>query len=238
MPVEPPNPLRSGAPKNQDLLELIRGKRERSWKPSIEELRSGFRGWHQRGYLPHFDAPGVSQMVTFMLADSFPVKRRSEWQPILEEPDASARRRKLETWLDRGHGECWLARAKVAQVVEQVLREGDGTDFGLRAWVLMPNHIHLVVDVWTLPLSGLIKKWKGRSAQMANEVIRRAGRFWQQDYYDTVIRDSGHLSRAIRYAEQNPVKAGLVLDSKSWGWGSAGLRNEFGRLQSSVPPPA
>src|SRR5882724_530260 len=172
-------------------------------------------------------------MVTFMLADSFPVKRRSEWQPILDEPDGSVRRRKLETWLDRGHGECWLARPQVAQVVEQVLREGDGTDFGLHAWVLMPNHIHLVVDVWTLPLSRLVQKWKGRSARMANEVIKRAGRFWQQDYYDTVIRDSGHLSRSIRYTEQNPVKAGLVLDSKSSGWGSARLRNEFGCLQSS-----
>jgi hypothetical protein len=52
-------------PRNLGLLELVRAKREWCWKPSIEELRQGFRGWHQRGYLPHFDAPRVTQMVTF-----------------------------------------------------------------------------------------------------------------------------------------------------------------------------
>lgn len=238
MPLEPSNPIRRKPPKNVGLLELIRGKRERCWRPSIEELRSGFRGWHQRGYLPHFDAPGVSQMVTFMLADSFPVQRRIEWQPILDEPDDSAKRRKLESWLDRGHGECWFARTEMARAVENMLREGDGVDFELQAWVIMPNHVHLVVDVWTQPLARLVKKWKGRSARMANQAMKRAGGFWQQDYYDTLIRDSGHLSRAIRYIEQNPVKAGLVLDPKTFQWSSARFRNEFGRLQSSVSPPS
>ena len=101
-------------PKNLGLLELIRAKRERDWKPPLEELKQGFRGWHQRGYLPHFDAPGVTRFVTFQLHDSFPVTRRAEWETILREPDDSAKRRKLEAWLDRGHGECWLRRRDVA----------------------------------------------------------------------------------------------------------------------------
>ena len=99
-----PEELRSRrqVPRNIGLLELIQAKREWHWRPSIAELRSGFRGWHQRGYLPHFDAPNVTQMVTYMLADSFPVTRRAEWEPILREPDDSSKRRKLEEWLDRG----------------------------------------------------------------------------------------------------------------------------------------
>src|SRR5205823_10232307 len=36
---------------------------------------SPFLGWHERGYLPHFDAPYVTQFVTFMLHDAFPVTR-------------------------------------------------------------------------------------------------------------------------------------------------------------------
>ena len=95
-------------PKNLGLLQLIRAKREWCWKPSVVELRKGFRGWHQRGYLPHFDAPGVTQFVTFLLADSFPVDRRPEWEAILRESDESSKRRQLEIWLDRGHGECSL----------------------------------------------------------------------------------------------------------------------------------
>lgn len=69
---EPDQPRRT-VPTNIGLLQLVRAKREWHWRPSIEDLRKGFRGWHQRGYLPHFDAPGVHQIITFMLVDSFPV---------------------------------------------------------------------------------------------------------------------------------------------------------------------
>ena len=99
-------PIRRMPPKNPGLLELIRARRERDWRPSIAELKKGFRGWHQRGYLPHFDAPDVTQFVTIQLHDSFPTACRAEWEIILREPDDSTKRKKLETWLDRGHGEC------------------------------------------------------------------------------------------------------------------------------------
>src|SRR5947207_10887981 len=113
--MESPNPARRALPKNVGLLELIRAKRERDWKPSREELKKGFRGWHQRGYLPHFDAPGVTQFVTFQLHDSFPVTRRAEWEVVLQESDDSGTRKKLEAWLDRGHGDCWLQQCELAE---------------------------------------------------------------------------------------------------------------------------
>lgn len=217
-------------PVNTGLLQLIRAKRHWHWKPTSEELRHGFRGWHQRGYLPHFDAPNVTQMVTFMLADSFPVTRRIEWEPILREPDDSVKRRKLEAWLDRGHGECWLRRADVAETVERVLLETDGKDFHLQAWVLMPNHVHLVVAVWNTPLSRLVGKWKGKSSRLGNLVLGRTGPFWQPDYFDTRIRDAEHLRKAIHYTEHNPAKAALVRDPRDWKWGSARRRDEREQL--------
>jgi len=122
----------SPPPRNLGLLELIRAKRERDWRPSNEELKKGFRGWHQRGYLPHFDAPRVTQFVTFQLNDSFPAPRRAEWEVIVREPDNSAKRRKLEAWLDRGHGECWLRRRDVAEVVEKILLEAMEAIIGYR----------------------------------------------------------------------------------------------------------
>jgi REP element-mobilizing transposase RayT len=225
-------------PKNLGLLELIRAKREWHWKPTTEELRAGFRGWHQRGYLPHFDAPGITQMLTCMLADSFPVTRRIEWEPILHEADDSVKRRKLEAWLDRGHGKCWLRRNDVAATVEEVLLEGNGYDFQIQAWVIMPNHFHLVVDVWDVPLAKLIGQWKGKSARLANLRLGRVGQLWQEDYFDTRIRDAEHLSQAIRYIEQNPPKAALVKEPRQWPWSSARRRDEQGRLpwQPQVKP--
>src|SRR6266536_753904 len=91
--MESPEQVHRTRPKNVGLLELIRGKRERDWRPSVEELKKGFRGWHQRGYLPHFDAPGVTQFVTFQLHDAFPVARHPELEAILNEQDESTRRR-------------------------------------------------------------------------------------------------------------------------------------------------
>jgi hypothetical protein len=167
-------------PINAGLIELIRAKREWSWKPSQEQLRKGFLGWHQRGYLAHFDAPNVTQIVTLVLADSFPATRRAEWEPILHEGDDSVKRRKLEAWLDRGYGKCWLRRPEVAELVEQTLLGADGHDYRLQAWVIMPNHVH--------------------------------------------------LNKAIRYIEQNPVKACLVRDSRQWRWSSARRRDQYERL--------
>ena len=228
--MELPKHVRRTLPKNVDLLQLIRGKRERDWRPSAEELKKGFRGWHQRGYLPHFDAPGVTQFVTFQLHDAFPVRRRAALEAILKEPDDSTRRRKLEDRLDRGYGDCCLRRQDVAELVEKILRAADGSDYRMEAWTVMPNHVHLVVNVWDLPLVKLINDWKGKASREANKLLGRRGQFWQEDYYDTLIRDEAHLKRAICYAEQNPVKAFLAKAACDWQWSSARHRDEYERL--------
>jgi len=234
--METPLPTRHTPPKNVGLLELIRAKREWDWKPSVEELKKGFRGWHQRGYLPHFDAPGVTQFVTFQLHDSFPVTRRAEFEAILKEADDSAKRRTLEGWLDRGHGECWLRRRNVAELIEKLLLEDDGREYRLQAWVVMPNHIHLVVDVGDVPLVTLINGWKGNSSRETNKLLVRRGAFWQEDYHDTLIREEAHLKHAIRYAEQNPAKAFLTIAPRDWPWSSARHRDEYERLGRNETP--
>ena len=63
-------------PYKPGLQQLVEGKQ--AWAdPLGEEAQArGFLGWHQRGYLPHRDAPGLRQFVTFRLHDSFPASRR------------------------------------------------------------------------------------------------------------------------------------------------------------------
>jgi putative transposase len=246
-PRHEPQPRRKGPPHNAGLRELIEGKRKHH-SPECElpqehsrrnngtpsRVRGGsgspFLGWHERGYLPHFDAPYVTQFVTFMLRDAFPVTRRRELEGILNESQESARRRKLELELDRGHGECWLRRPALASLVERTLRENDGRKYQLLAWVVMTNHVHLVVDVRATPLSKLLNLWKGASSRAANQALGRSGRFWEREYFDTLIRDGDHLKRAVRYTENNPVKAGFAAEPGTWRWGSARWRDEFGRL--------
>lgn len=79
-------------------------------------------------------------------------------------------------------------------------------------------------------MAKLIGGWKGKSSRLANALLCRSGKFWQEDYYDTLIRDEAHLKRAIRYTEQNPVKAFLVKVAREWLWCSARHRDEHERL--------
>ena len=53
---------------------------------------------------------------------------------------------------------------------------------------------------------------------------------YDSDYFDTLIRDEAHLLKAVRYTEQNAVKALLAKTAQEWPWCSARHRDEYGRL--------
>lgn len=229
-----PSAGRSTPPYNPGLHRLVEGKQ--AWDVPLDHdaKKRGFLGWHQRGYLPHYDVPWVTQIVTLRLVDSLPASRRSEWEHMLRIENNRERRKRLEAYLDRGLGECWLRHPAMAELAEGALRFFDGQRYALAAWVVMPNHLHLLVDVWDVPLAKLVKSWKNFVARKANQIAGRNGPFWEREYLDTVIQDETHRRTAVRYIESNPVKAGLVCDAKEWQWSSARHRDEFGRLKGTV----
>lgn len=191
----------------------------------------GFRGWYERGYLPHRDEPGLVQFVTFRLADSFPVSLRSEWSALLEIEDDRERRRQLENYLDKGRGECHLQRSEVAGIVEDAIRFYHERYYELRAWVVMPNHVHSLFKVGSTPLSKIMRLLKGYTAREANKRLRRSGQFWAEDFWDMFMRDEEHERKTQRYIENNPTKSFLVQDPKEWRWSSARWRDEYGALR-------
>jgi REP element-mobilizing transposase RayT len=190
--------------------------------------RTGFRGWHERGFLPHYDVPNVTQFVTFGLEDSIPPHA---WEVILAATDERERRQRLEAAFDRNHGACHLRRPKIAELVENALRFFHGQRYQLQAWCIMPNHVHVLFHVTDVPMFEIVDSWKSYTSREANRLLGRSGqRFWQPDYFDIFQRDANHKVRTVRYIEQNPCKAKLVLDAKGWRWSSARWRDEFGRL--------
>jgi putative transposase len=217
-------------PYNPGLRDLVQGKR--SWSRSLneEERKSGFRGWHERGYLPHRDEPGLVQFVTFRLADAFPEKLRAEWASLLQIEDDRRRRKELEAYLDKGRGACHLRQGEIARLVEDSLRFRHGLDYELLAWVVMPNHVHLLFKVLAVPMAQLVGAWKGYAAKEANRTLGRDGKFWQDGYWDTFMRSEEHERRARKYIEANPVKAGLAVTAREWPWGSARFRDDYERL--------
>ena len=180
------------------------------------------KGWHSRGYLPHFDSPDVIQSITFRLADSLP--RSYELDRALESvPDRpDARRHRLESLLDNGRGACVLKDPRAARIVEDALLYLDGQRYRLLAWVVMPNHVHVLIEIIEgYSLSRILQSWKVRTARECNRALGTSGRFWEPEYYDRYIRNERHLQNAILYIHSNPVVAGLVSEPQLWPFGSA-----------------
>jgi REP element-mobilizing transposase RayT len=224
-------PSRRGSlPHNPGLRELVANKRKWSDAYPLGLGKKGFHGWHERGYLPHRDEPGLIQFVTFHLADSFPATLRSEWEAILKVEDVSDRREQLQAYLDKSNGECLLRRPDLAKPVEDSLRFFHGQRYELRAWVVMPNHVHVLFQTGNESLSRTVENWKKFTAHEANKTIGRQGPFWSEDYWDTFMCNPEHELRTRHYIEANPVKAFLVRAAKNWPWSSARLRDEYGRL--------
>ncbi len=126
---------RSGGwvPYKPALQHLVDGKQEWAQPISPQARGEGFMGWHQRGYLPHRDTPGLIQFVTFRMQDGLPSTRRTEWKALLELEDNRERRTRLEEYLDRGYGHCWLSQAAVATLAEGALRHFHGERYQLLA---------------------------------------------------------------------------------------------------------
>jgi type I restriction enzyme R subunit/menaquinone-specific isochorismate synthase/putative DNA methylase len=182
------------------------------------------KGWHSRGYLPHLDVPSLLQSVTFHLADSLP-KTAIEQLYAGTRPDDPEQLRRVERWLDAGHGACWLARPEIARVVEEAFLHFDGERYRLLCWVVMPNHVHLLIETSRdHPLPNVVQAWKSYSSKRANRLLERTGTFWARDYFDRYIRDDQHLQAVVHYIENNPVRAGLVDQPEGWPFGSARRR--------------
>ena len=216
---------------SERIRKLVQAKSE--WSEPIEEVdrQKGFKGWHTRGYLPHRDAPGLMQFVTFRLADSFPRAAISEWEHLWRIENDREKRRRIEAYLDRGRGSCHLAKAEIATLVEETMVFFHEQRYCLQAWVVMPNHVHVMVEIWDHPLVDIVGSWKKFSARKANCLLGSSGALWEKDYWDTYIRDEAHERTSRNYIENNPVNAGLARTPQEWKWGSARFRDEHGTLR-------
>lgn len=205
----------------RNVRDLIDAKRKWTEPLRPDEESLGFRGWYSRGYLPHFDVPGVLQTITFRLHDAMPANRRSEWEHFLKVEDEQERQTKIEAYLDAGHGECHLKNPRIASLVQKAILHFDGQRYRAIAWVVMPNHVHALIEVWQEPLPKILQSWKSFTSKEANRLLKRTGIFWQPEYFDRYIRNEEHFSKAIHYIENNPVKAHLVQKPEDWIFSSA-----------------
>jgi type I restriction enzyme R subunit/putative DNA methylase len=107
-------------------------------------------------------------------------------------------------------------------MVEGALLQFDGQRYRLIEWFIMPNQVHLLAEFFAgSVLWEVLKSWKSFSAHEANRILGRSGQFWQEDYFDRLIKNPIHFENARRYIRENPVEAGLVKQPEDWPDGSA-----------------
>jgi carbamoylphosphate synthase large subunit/REP element-mobilizing transposase RayT len=211
-------------------------RRTANYKPANSTVRSTetvevqFRGLdpqqpieQRRGHLPHWEQSGATYFVTFRLADSIPADvlaqwkdERAAWLKLHPQPwDWKTAREYMrrfdeerEHWLDQGHGSCLLRESAASAIVTESLNHFDRQRYLVDAYVVMPNHVHVLFKpLGKNSLVDILHSWKSFTAQALNREMNRAGALWMHESFDTIVRDAEHLRACREYIAQNPLKA-------------------------------
>ncbi len=121
--------------------------------------------------------------------------------------------KKVQEYLDSGHGECVLAKPGVGDIFIAVIRKGEGVRYKLHAFGIMPNHVHVLVQVAHAgDLTRLLQTWKSASSHLINRRVGRRGLLWQSDYYNHIVRTEAEYRRQKQYILGNDMVAAWCLE--------------------------
>ncbi len=208
------------------------------------------------GDLPHWQQAGATYFITYRTIDSIStvamqriIAERDDWllrhgvnatasdwhvslRKLPERQQQLFRRvfsTVFEKELDLLEGECLLKKPRLTQIVANSLRHFDGLRYQLAGFVVMPNHVHILVG--SFPKFSMLQQcygWKHFQAHQINLAENRIGHIFQPESFDHLVRDGDHFLKFRRYIEENPKKANLsdgdfelCLPDISWGSGSA-----------------
>ncbi|MEZ5337300.1 MAG: transposase [bacterium] len=178
-------------------------------------------GFYKHRNLPHLDLAGAIQFITFVLADAAPANQQPR-RRVEGNRDGDVLFLKLDAQLDRSAGECLLGDPAFSREVVDVICDSEDLGFLPLAWVVMPNHVHMViVQSAGCQLGRIVGRIKARSATRINRLRGVEGKLWQSGYFDRMIRSMEHLWNTIEYVHENPVQAGLAKQAVDWEWSTA-----------------
>lgn len=187
--------------------------------------------------LPHWSQAGAICFITWRTVDSMPKAvveqwyddrarwlrnhgidpQNPDWRRELQGLDPKIARPFLHAIWHRWHdaldtclGACVLRQPELASIVAKSLRHFDGERYLLCDFVVMPNHVHVLV---AFPgedaMLAQCESWKHFTATQINRHLRQKGRFWQQDAFDHLVRTEPQFEFLRGYIAANPGKAGL-----------------------------
>jgi REP element-mobilizing transposase RayT len=90
----------------------------------------------------------------------------------------------------------------------------------LGAFVIMPDHFHVVASLRQLALQDIMKQIGSFTARRINELWGKSGQIWQRGYHDRGIRKSEDIKELFDYVHNNPVRRSLVTRPEDWPFSS------------------
>ncbi len=181
-----------------------------------------------RRNLPSWQQLGCTYFITWRLADSVPAFQLKEWEAAHQnfraahpEPDWSEDTwqkyhwqitRRMEEYLDAGSGACVLQDGRLRKLVAEALGHFAGSRWELGSYVLMPNHVHvLLTPGLENSLSDILKSIKRHTSRELNRAIGKTGTpLWQEESFHHAVRSEAQLLKFQQYIRANPAKAGLA----------------------------
>ena len=132
--------------------------------------------------------------------------------------------------------EIFCADADYSFYLEKLKLACDKHGCSVHAYVLMTNHVHLLITPHFEQSLGKAMQMLGRYyVQYYNYCYRRTGTLWEGRYKATLIDSEAYLLTCMRYIELNPVRAGMVIDPADYPWSSYHY-NALGKLNDWVVP--
>jgi len=193
--------------------------------PGFQGLRLDYPLAKYHRNLPHWRQDGATYFVTFRQTDALPQPKlrqlgaiRDEWLRTHPEPRGDVEwellirktMRLVEQWIDEGYGSCRLRDPAAADIMVDALHHFDNVRYELDCYVLMANHVHLLLRPLVpaeFSLESILQSLKSYTARRINRVCNSSGRLWQEESFDRLVRDEGHLWRCIQYIGRNPKNA-------------------------------
>jgi REP element-mobilizing transposase RayT len=118
-------------------------------------------------------------------------------------------------------GSAPLSAAERSQCLHYLAQTRARIRFSLFAYVVMLDHVHLLLHSLESDLPSIMRAWKSRVAGAIAKAPRKPGPIWQPRYFDFILRRAGDISSKLAYIHENPVQAGLVVRPEDWAWSSA-----------------
>jgi putative transposase len=121
-----------------------------------------------------------------------------------------------------------LSKPCMFELVEASFLSWHKKSFILYAYVIMPDHCHLLIQpLWKSSdhdyqlLEEIARTLKSSTSLQINRILNRCGRFWKKEYFDRIVRNDKDQDTKIDYIHHNPVRWGLVRQPMDYRWSSA-----------------